>query len=73
MRIAKISELIGASRDSWEDAAQQAVRRAAATLAGITGFKVLRKQIARLEDGSLEYRVRLRLIFEIAPDLEAHM
>lgn len=72
MRVAKVSELIGSSNESWEDASQKAVRRASRTLAGISGFEVLRKGVA-VKDGKLEYRVQLRLIFELAPDFEMHV
>lgn len=72
MRVAKVSELIGSSPESWEDAARQAIRRASRTLTGVTGFEVLRKQVHIRADGELEYRIRLRLIFELAPDFELH-
>ena len=72
MRVAKISELIGSSEESWEDASRSAVRRASATLAGISGFEVLRKGVA-IRNGKPEYRVQLRLIFELAPDFEMHV
>ncbi len=72
MRVAKVTELIGSSPKGWEDAAREAVRRAAKTLTGITGFKILRRQVAVLPSGKSEYRVRLRLIFEVAPDFDLH-
>ena len=73
MRVAKVSELIGTSDESWEDAARSAVRRASRTLAGISGFEVLRKGVKIARDGKTEFRVQLRLIFELAPDLEMHV
>lgn len=73
MRIAKVSELIGTSDEGWEDAARMAVRRASKTLAGISGFEVLRKGVAIKKDGRTEFRVQLRLIFELAPDYEMHV
>ncbi|MCW5828635.1 MAG: dodecin domain-containing protein [Deltaproteobacteria bacterium] len=72
MRIAKIRELEGASPVSYEDAAAQVIRRASKTVTGITGFQVLKK-LAVVEKGKIvEYRVRMGLIFELAPNLESH-
>ena len=72
MRIAKVRELEGSSKVSFEDAAEQIIRRAAKTLTGITGFQILRKS-AQVEKGKItEYFVRMNLIFELAPNLESH-
>ncbi len=72
MRIAKATEIIGASPESFEDAARRTLKRASKTIAGITGFTVLRRQVACLPGGKSEYRLRMRLIFELAPDFEEH-
>jgi len=72
MRIAKVRELEGSSKVSFEDAAEQIIRRASKTLTGITGFQILRKS-AQVEKGKImEYYVRMNLIFELAPNLESH-
>lgn len=72
MRIAKVRELEGSSTVSFEDAAEQIIRRASKTLTGITGFQILRKS-AKVESGKVsEYFVRINLIFELAPNLESH-
>ncbi|MCA9772907.1 MAG: dodecin domain-containing protein, partial [Myxococcales bacterium] len=61
------------SPTSWEDAARRAVHRADETLAGLLGIHVLGKK-AKVEGGRVvEYRIRLRLLFEVAPDFGDHV
>lgn len=72
MWIAKISELIGSSSESFEDAAQVVLRRANRTLRGITEIEVLDKSIKITKGGIDEYRVRLRLRFDMAQEREQH-
>ena len=48
------------------------VERAHATLRGITGIEVLEKSCKVRDDRIVEYRVRLRLLFDVAPRLEQH-
>lgn len=72
MWISKVSQIIGSSPTSFEDAAQSVVARANRTLRGITGFDVVEKRI-KVEDGAIaEYRVQLRLHFDVAPHTETH-
>jgi flavin-binding protein dodecin len=72
MSIFKTNELIGSSPESFEDAARQVIARANRTLRGISGFDVVEKRV-KVEDGGLrEYRVRLRLHFEVAPETALH-
>ncbi len=72
MWITKVSQIIGSSPTSFEDAAQSVMARANRTLRGITGFDVLEKRI-KVEAGAVaEYRVQLRLHFDIAPNTETH-
>jgi flavin-binding protein dodecin len=72
MWISKVSELIGSSPVSFEEAARQVVLRANRTLRGITGFSVVEKRV-KIEGGRIaEYRVRLQLSFEMAPERELH-
>lgn len=63
MAVARITEIIASSKESWEDAARQGLTRAAKTLRGITGIEVLR-QNAKVDNGRIaEYRVNLRITF----------
>ena len=72
MSISKTNELIGSSPESFEDAARRVIARAHRTLLGIKGFDVVEKRV-KVEDGGLrEYRVRLRLHFEVAPETALH-
>jgi flavin-binding protein dodecin len=72
MWVSKISELIGSSSESFEDAARAVVERAHRTLRGITGVEVLAKTCKVREDRIVEYRVRLRLVFDVVPPLKQH-
>jgi len=72
MWVSKISELIGSSSVSFEDAARHVLGRANRTLRGITGIEVLSKSV-KVSDGEIaEYRVHLRLLFDVAPRADQH-
>lgn len=72
MSISKVNEIIGSSPESFEEAAREVIRRANRTLRGITGIEVLDKRV-KIEDGQIrEYRVRLQLIFSMAPETVLH-
>ena len=63
MKTIKVIELIGTSKQSWEDAASNAVKDAHETVSGITGLEVL-GQTARIENGVItEYRATLKVAF----------
>ena len=49
-RVARISEIIGASRKSFDDAIKVGFERANRTLRGITGLRVLEQRVS-VEDG----------------------
>lgn len=72
MWVSKISELIGSSSASFEEAARSVVDRAHRTLRGITGIEVLEKSCKVREDRIVEYRVRVRLVFDMAPRVKQH-
>jgi len=72
MWISKVSQIIGSSPESFEDAARSVVARANRTLRGITGFDVVEKRIKVEHGGIAEYRVQLRLHFDVAPHTEPH-
>lgn len=72
MWISKVNELIGSSSEGFEDAARKVLLRANRTLRGITGIEVLEKRV-KVEGGRIaEYRVRLRLVFDMAPETDLH-
>lgn len=72
MSVAKVNEIIGSSPVGFEAAAAAVIGRANRTLRGITGIEVLEKRIKTDEQGILEYRVRLRLVFDMAPETVLH-
>lgn len=63
METIKIVELIGNSKKSWEDAAQNAVKEASSTIDGISGVEVL-AQTAKVSKGKIvEFRTNLKVAF----------
>lgn len=65
MSIGKVIELIGSSPTSWEDAANNAIKKASETIRKIRGIDV-KGQTAIVKDGKIvEYRIVLHLSFEV--------
>ena len=63
MAVARVTEVIGSSDKSWDDAVQEALDRANKTIRGLTGIEVT-KMNARIEDGKItEYRSHVRITF----------
>lgn len=63
MSIAKVTEITSGSRESFEDAIQLGIARAAKTLDQIKGFWV-QEMTGKVEDGRVtEYRVNLKVSF----------
>ena len=64
MAVARITEIIGSSEKSWDDAIHNALNRANQTLRGLTGVEVTKMNAAIGEDGQIsEYRAHLRVTF----------
>ena len=60
----RITEVIGTSAQSWEDAAKNAVGTAAGTLRDLRIAEVVKMDV-KIEDGKvLEFRTRLQLSFK---------
>jgi flavin-binding protein dodecin len=58
-----VTQVIGASPHSWEDAVRNALERANKTLRGITGIEVL-KENAAVENGKIaEFRAMVQVTF----------
>ena len=68
MWVSKVSELIGSSPESFEAAAREVVVRAHKTLRGITGIEILGRAVKVADERVVEYRVRVRLSFDLAPE-----
>jgi flavin-binding protein dodecin len=63
MAVARVTKITASSKKSWEDAAKQGLKRAAATVRGITGFEVVSFK-AKVENGKiLEYRMTMEVTF----------
>ena len=59
----KVTEVIGTSTQSWEDAAKNAVETASTTLRDLRVAEVVKMDV-KIEGGKvLEYRTRLQLSF----------
>jgi dodecin len=50
--VARVTKFIGSSSKSWQDAADEAVKRANKTLRGVTGIRLL-EQKAHVERGKI--------------------
>ena len=62
-RVARVTEVIAASKISFDEAIKVGFNRANRTLRGITGMRVLEQRVSVNDDMIDEYRVRLEVIF----------
>lgn len=63
MSIARVTKITSSSGKGFQDAVEQGLARAAATLRGITGLEVI-SQKAKVDDGRIvEYRVTIEITF----------
>ena len=67
MAVLNTIELEGVSSDDWKGAAQEALREAAKTLRNIRRMDILGTSAVIDSDGGVEYRTRVRLLFEVEP------
>jgi flavin-binding protein dodecin len=64
MSVYRVTEVIGVSEQSWEDAAREAVTTAAATVRDLRVAEVVRQDVT-VENGQVKnFRVRLGLSFK---------
>jgi flavin-binding protein dodecin len=60
----RITEIVGTSKDSWEDAARNAVKTAARTLRDLRVAEIVKLDMV-IEDGEVAaYRARVNLSFK---------
>lgn len=64
MSVYRVTELIGTSQESWEDAAANAIRVAGGTLRDLRVAEVVEQDIHLDESGGLTYRTKLRVSFK---------
>ncbi|QEL19860.1 dodecin family protein [Limnoglobus roseus] len=64
----RVIELVGESKESWEDAAQRLVKRESAKHKNITGLDVLRSTAIVREGKIVEYRIDAKVAYATEPD-----
>lgn len=65
MSVYRVTDIIGTSSKSWEDAAREALSTAAASLRDLRVAEVVAQDIALGEDGKIEaFRTKLRVSFK---------
>ncbi|MEW6349871.1 MAG: dodecin family protein [Thermodesulfobacteriota bacterium] len=62
-RVARVTEVIAGSPNSFDEAVQLAFSRATKTLRGITGMRITEFRVMTENDQIQEYRVRAEVIF----------
>jgi flavin-binding protein dodecin len=65
MAVLKILELVGTSKQSWSDAAREAVNEAAKTVRGIETVEVVESKAVVANNKLAEYQVLVRIGFRI--------
>jgi dodecin len=65
MAVMKILELVGTSKQSWSDAAREAVNEAAKTVRGIETVEVVQSKAVVQNNKLTEYQVQVRIGFRI--------
>ena len=61
----KVIEIIGISEKSFDDAVNQAVKKASESINGITGVEVM-KHSAKVENGKImQYKANVKLAFAV--------
>lgn len=64
----KVIELVGTSKDSWADAASNAVQSASQTLRDIRVAEVSKLDVKVDKNGALTYRAKMKLSFKYHGD-----
>ena len=63
MAVARVTRVIASSKNSFQDATDDAVKRASKTLRGLTGGEVTAQKV-KIEKGKIvEYRVEMDITF----------
>ncbi len=64
MSVYRVTDVIGTSAESWEDAATVAITTAGHTIRDLRVAEVVAQDIHLAEDGGVTYRTKLRLSFK---------
>jgi len=65
MAIMKVIEVLGNSKEGWEDAAQNMVKEASKTIKGIKSIYINEMSATVKDDEIVEYRVNGKISFEV--------
>jgi dodecin len=68
MSVYRVTEIIGTSGTSWEDAAAEAIKTAAGSLRDLRVAEVVKQDIHLDEAGTITYRTKLQLSFKYEPE-----
>src|ERR1700727_1021990 len=68
MSVYRVTEIIGTSGTSWEDAAAEAIRTASGTIRDLRVAEVVKQDIALDDAGAITYRTKLQLSFKYEPE-----
>lgn len=72
MSVYRVTEVIGTSPKSWEDAAQQVLTAASRSLRHLRVAEVVQQDLTLTEDGAIEsFRTKLRLSFKYEQSIGA--
>ena len=64
----RVTEVIGTSSNSWEEAAAEALRTVRQTIRDVRVAEVVRQDIHLEEDGGITYRSKLQVSFKYEAD-----
>jgi flavin-binding protein dodecin len=64
MTVYRVTDIIGTSSESWEDAATTAIKTASGTIRDLRVAEVVAQDIALGDDGAVTYRTKIRLSFK---------
>jgi dodecin len=64
MSVYRVTDIIGTSTESWEDAASVAVNTARNTIRDLRVAEVVAQDIHLADDGGITYRTKLRVSFK---------
>ena len=64
----RVTEVIGTSSNSWEEAAAEALRTVRQTIRDVRVAEVVRQDIHLEEDGGITYRSKLQVSFKYESD-----
>jgi flavin-binding protein dodecin len=64
MSVYRVTDIIGTSTQSWEDAASVAVNTARNTIRDLRVAEVVAQDIHLADDGAITYRTKLRVSFK---------